>query len=208
MRLKEMREQAGLTQAELARQSGVNLRSLQDYEQGHKALCSAKGETLLRLSLCLDRSIEDILLEGVSDSYQRDYRQELLSQRILAYERGLRNRRDEIVHFPIVIADDKIDMSRVYPTKQREVKNVLDKLRDDSDVTELRLFGSSITMACNKESDIDFAVRLKAPDHEVRNTVSELIQKACEWKADIIWLDRLSKDERIYTEIMKGLVLI
>lgn len=53
MNLKQMREKAGLKQAELAQISGVNLRSLQDYEQGHKSLYSAKGETLLRMSITL-----------------------------------------------------------------------------------------------------------------------------------------------------------
>ena len=61
MELKELREKAGLKQSELAAISGVNLRSLQDYEQGHKSLLSAKGETLLRLGMSLGCTVEDIL---------------------------------------------------------------------------------------------------------------------------------------------------
>ncbi len=208
MKLSQMREEAGLTQAELSAISGVNLRSLQDYEQGHKSIMSAKGETLMRLSLALGYSVEEIL-KGSSifiSIENSDTKQ--LENRILAYERAMSNRRKKEVHFPIVEADQYVDMSRIYPTKQHSVKRVLADLRLDKRVTSLRLFGSSITMACHKESDIDFAVGLSDESSATRNDVSEKIQMACSWGADIIWLDRLSQEERLYREIMEGLILI
>jgi len=208
MKLKKMRENAGLTQVELADLSGVNLRSLQDYEQGHKTLSSAKGDTLLRLSNVLGYSIEDILQGSMIENEIADFNQIKANQRLLAYERCIQNRRVQAAHFPIIVKDEDVDMSRIYPTKQVEVKSVLDKLRRDENVIDLRLFGSSITMACNKESDVDFAVGLKNTDQKVRNSVSEKIQESCNWKADIIWIDHLVKGERIYNEIMRGLVLI
>lgn len=60
MNLKQYREQLGYTQKELAYRSGINYRSLQDYEQGHKRLASANGETLLRLSMALGCSVEQL----------------------------------------------------------------------------------------------------------------------------------------------------
>lgn len=36
MGLKELREERGFSRRKLAERSGVNLRSIQDYEQGHK----------------------------------------------------------------------------------------------------------------------------------------------------------------------------
>ena len=65
MGLREIRKNRNLTQKELARRSGVNFRSLQDYEQGHKKLSSASGDTLLRLSTVLGCTIEDLLLEDM-----------------------------------------------------------------------------------------------------------------------------------------------
>ena len=53
MGLREIRKERNLTQKELAQRSGVNFRSLQDYEQGHKKLTSANGDILLRLSTVL-----------------------------------------------------------------------------------------------------------------------------------------------------------
>lgn len=47
--------------------SGVNFRSLQDYEQGHKQLTSASGDILLRLSTVLACSVEELLM---TDTFQ------------------------------------------------------------------------------------------------------------------------------------------
>ena len=65
MGLREIRKNRNLTQKELAQRSGVNFRSLQDYEQGHKKLTSASGDILLRLSTVLGCTAEDLLLEDV-----------------------------------------------------------------------------------------------------------------------------------------------
>ena len=61
MTLKEFREQRNLTRKEAAQQSGINLRTLQDYEQDHKNAAGAKGEALYRLGLALGCSIDELL---------------------------------------------------------------------------------------------------------------------------------------------------
>ena len=66
MGLREIRKNRNLTQRELAQRSGVNFRSLQDYEQGHKKLASASGDVLMRLSTVLGCTAEDLLLEDVA----------------------------------------------------------------------------------------------------------------------------------------------
>lgn len=50
-----------ITQAELAKRAGVNLRSLQDYEQGRKKINHARIATVSRLAEELGVSIADIL---------------------------------------------------------------------------------------------------------------------------------------------------
>ena len=57
-----LRKQRKLTQKELAQMSGVNIHSLQDYEQGHKKLTSASGDILLRLSTVLGCTAEALLV--------------------------------------------------------------------------------------------------------------------------------------------------
>ena len=59
--LKRIRSSYGCTQAELAKRSGVSLRSIQMYEQRNKDINKASAETLYRLSKVLACSIEDLL---------------------------------------------------------------------------------------------------------------------------------------------------
>lgn len=59
--LKKNRTQAGISQAELANQSGVNIRMIQHYEQGFKDINKAQGDTLYKLAQALNTSIEEIL---------------------------------------------------------------------------------------------------------------------------------------------------
>ena len=67
MSLQSIREQQGLTRRELAERSGVNFRSIQDYEQGHKRLSSAGGDTLLRLATALGCPVEALLWEAAEE---------------------------------------------------------------------------------------------------------------------------------------------
>ena len=62
MGLREIRKSRNMSQRELANMCGINYRSLQDYEQGHKKLMSANGDILLRLSTVLGCSIPELLL--------------------------------------------------------------------------------------------------------------------------------------------------
>ena len=65
--LQIIREKRGLSRKEVSQISGVSLRSLQDYEQGHKNISSAKGSTIYQLSLALGCSMEDILTGTLLD---------------------------------------------------------------------------------------------------------------------------------------------
>ena len=60
-KLKENRERAGLTQKELSERSGVNIRTIQDYEQGRKLINKAQGLSLYRLANALNVAIEELL---------------------------------------------------------------------------------------------------------------------------------------------------
>ena len=59
--LKRIRSSYGCTQAELAKRSGVSLRSIQMYEQRNKDINKASAETLYRISKVLGCTIEDLL---------------------------------------------------------------------------------------------------------------------------------------------------
>ena len=60
-KLKRIREARGLSQSELAKLSGVSLRSIQMYEQRGNDIDKAQGQTLYKLSVVLGCQIEDLL---------------------------------------------------------------------------------------------------------------------------------------------------
>ena len=63
MGLKELRIKRNLTQKELAQISGVNWRTVQNYEQGKNDINKAQGDILYKLSKALKCRIEDLLVK-------------------------------------------------------------------------------------------------------------------------------------------------
>lgn len=59
--LKYMRECLGITQKELAQRSCLNLRTIQNYEQGVNDIGKASFNKLIKIALALECNIEDIL---------------------------------------------------------------------------------------------------------------------------------------------------
>ena len=59
--LRRIRRAAGYSQAELARQSGVNIRNIQLYEQRVQDINRASAASLADLARCLSCSIEDLM---------------------------------------------------------------------------------------------------------------------------------------------------
>ena len=60
-KLKKVRQEKGMTQKELAEVAGLNLRTLQHYEQGSKDLSQAAAITVYRLAEVLGVMIEELL---------------------------------------------------------------------------------------------------------------------------------------------------
>ena len=60
-KLKSVRMSTGLTQAQLAALTGLNLRTLQYYEQGNKKIEHAKLETILKICQVLNVEMGQII---------------------------------------------------------------------------------------------------------------------------------------------------
>ncbi len=60
-KLKMIREARGISQSELARESGVNIRNIQMYEQGNNDIDKAQAKALYKMSVVLGCNIEDLL---------------------------------------------------------------------------------------------------------------------------------------------------
>jgi len=70
MNLKTLRELKGISRKNLAELTGVSFRSIQDYEQGHKDLSSAKADTILKMARALDCTMEDLISDVDLSSYK------------------------------------------------------------------------------------------------------------------------------------------
>lgn len=60
-KLKEMRQAKGFSQAQLAEKTGINVRTLQHYEQGSKIFDNARIDTILKVCIALGCNLEDII---------------------------------------------------------------------------------------------------------------------------------------------------
>lgn len=60
-RLQEARKAAGLSQSQLAEKAGVNIRSIQLFEQGIRDINSGYAITIYRLAKALECDVEEIL---------------------------------------------------------------------------------------------------------------------------------------------------
>jgi transcriptional regulator with XRE-family HTH domain len=61
--MKELREKAGLTRAQLSEQTGISFRTIEAYEQGRKDINGAKLKTLLKLCQALGCSLSGLLTD-------------------------------------------------------------------------------------------------------------------------------------------------
>ena len=59
--LKKYREKAGLSQSQLAEKAGINIGTIQKYEQGDRDIRKAAAETVQKLSAALDCKMEDLI---------------------------------------------------------------------------------------------------------------------------------------------------
>lgn len=60
-KLQQIRREAKITQAQLAELSSVNVRLIQDYEQGRKAINGAAAATVYRIANALGVTVGDLL---------------------------------------------------------------------------------------------------------------------------------------------------
>ena len=108
--------------------------------------------------------------------------------------------------FPIIVKNSNYDVSRIHPLNQKKIDIVFNIVNDDSRINKVIVFGSSTTIRCNKNSDVDIYISLYSKDinNKNKNEISETIQNKLNYNADIIWADRVANESQLYKNIMKG----
>lgn len=182
----------------LSEKSGVAYSTVYNLFTGKKNVSDAASESLYKIAGFLGMSMDELYLElnkkiALSDTKQNDF-----------------NNYSKKYYFKALYHSDKIEMTRIFPTKQLTALKINEAFHDDNRLACIMLFGSSVTINCNKDSDIDLLVRLNDEfvNNDNKNEISEKIQELCNWDADIIWYDRISPDEKIYKNILKGVQIV
>lgn len=116
------------------------------------------------------------------------------------------DQKDKIYIFPIIVNNDNYDVSRIHPLNQKKINIVFNIINNDPRINKVIIFGSSTTLRCNKNSDVDIYISLNQKDVNNKNKdeISEAIQNELDYKADIIWADRVNGNSKLYKNIMKG----
>ena len=86
-----------------------------------------------------------------------------------------------------------LNCSRIFPTKQKYVRRLIDELSADEDVQRITVFGSAVTSGCNPWSDVDLFVQMK----------KEKPRPFLDVGTEVDYWTNYSVDERLYKEIMK-----
>lgn len=60
-KLKEIRQSKGFSQSQLAEKTGLNVRTIQHYEQGSKIFDHARIDTILKVCIALNCKLEDVI---------------------------------------------------------------------------------------------------------------------------------------------------
>ena len=110
--------------------------------------------------------------------------------------------------FPVCIEcndNEKHILQHVYPLMQSYVQQIMRSAF--SNVTKIILFGSSITMKCNIESDLDLAIQTDTYDLQMFYSVREVIERMISIKCDILYYNDIVTEDQLFTEINKGLVI-
>ena len=89
-------------------------------------------------------------------------------------------------HFPVVVDSDCMNISRVYPLKQRIVDELHKKAEDFDIVKRIYIFGSSVTPRCNIDSDIDICIDADTSDGMKVFELQKAVGDICDWNCDIL----------------------
>ena len=77
-------------------------------------------------------------------------------------EEYLEARKSKDWKFNKVVSDDSfLNVNRVHPIKQKQVKKIVEAARTDENVKKIIIFGSSIRYDCDMTSDLDICIDWK-----------------------------------------------
>lgn len=194
--LKEYLKTKKLSVYKLAELSNVPYTTLNELINGKKRIDDCKIKTIENIAKALNISIESLL--------------QLLNNKNIVLSNSWQENKDKVFYFPIVVNNLNYQANRIHPLMQRVVNDIYEYVKTNNSIEKVIIFGSAINIRCNNKSDIDVALKIKNEcfNIEYRNKISEIIQEISNFNADIIWLNTIDKNSRLYENVCKKGVVI
>ena len=194
--LKEYLKIKKLSVYKLAELSNVPYTTLNELINGKKRIDDCKIKTIENIAKALNISIESLL--------------QLLNNKNKVLSNSWQENKDKVFYFPIVVNNSNYQANRIHPLMQRVVNDIYEYVKTNNSIEKVIIFGSAINIRCNNKSDIDVALKIRNEcfNIEYRNKISEIIQEISNFNADIIWLNTIDKNSRLYENISKKGVVI
>ena len=101
---------------------------------------------------------------------------------------------DQKKEWRVCIQDPFGNCEKIYPIQQKKVKQMINNIKEDSNVEKIVVFGSSVQDTCHMGSDVDFYIVLK---QDQKITFKETLSFIYD-----IWTN-YTVDSRMYEEITK-----
>ena len=101
---------------------------------------------------------------------------------------------DQKKEWRVCIQDPFKNCEKIYPIQQKKVKQMINNIKEDSNVEKIVVFGSSVQDTCHMGSDVDFYIVLK---QDQKITFKETLSFMYD-----IWTN-YTVDSRMYEEITK-----
>lgn len=194
--LKEYLKIKKLSVYKLAELSNVPYTTLNELINGKKRVDDCKIKTIENIAKALNISIESLL--------------QLLNNKNKVLSNSWEENKDKVFYFPIVVNNSNYQANRIHPLMQRVVNDIYEYVKTNNSIEKVIIFGSAINIRCNNKSDIDVALKIRNEcfNIEYRNKISEKIQEISNFNADIIWLNTIDKNSRLYENISKKGIVI
>ena len=194
--LKEYLKIKKLSVYKLAELSNVPYTTLNELINGKKRIDDCKIKTIENIAKALNISIESLL--------------QLLNNKNKVLSNSWQENKDKVFYFPIVVENLNYQANRIHPLMQRVVNDIYEYVKTNNSIEKVIIFGSAINIRCNNKSDIDVALKIRDEcfNMEYKNKISEIIQEISNFNADIIWLNTIDKNSRLYENISKKGVVI
>ena len=194
--LKEYLKIKKLSVYKLAELSNVPYTTLNELINGKKRVDDCKIKTIENIAKALNISIESLL--------------QLLNNKNKVLSNSWEENKDKVFYFPIVVENLNYQANRIHPLMQRVVNDIYEYVKTNNSIEKVIIFGGAINIRCNNKSDIDVALKIRNEcfNIEYRNKISEKIQEISNFNADIIWLNTIDKNSRLYENISKKGIVI